>query len=147
MLGSQPSSNRSIEIQLMRRFNQDSFAYNLQYPVEFYENFAELCDLSPKVTGSLLSTEAYGSSMSYKLSSCTIHAFSNDDVQMIKQILISLLQLSSPVVNNVYRKYKSAILKNITFQCSTPKHLSIAYAKWDEELFGTPPTFFTNLTD
>ena len=91
----------------MRRFNQDSFAFNLQYPVEFYENFAELCDLSPKGTGSLLSTrQAYGSPMSYKLfSSCTIHAFSNDDVQMIKEILISLLQFSSPVVNNAYRKY------------------------------------------
>ena len=53
ILGNQPSSNQSIEIQLMRRFNRDSTAYVVQQPVEFSDELVDLCTLHPRVIQAL----------------------------------------------------------------------------------------------
>ena len=42
ILGNQPSNNRSIEIQLMKRFQHDNIAYVLCPPEEFSDEFADI---------------------------------------------------------------------------------------------------------
>ena len=143
ILGNQPSSNRSIEIQLMRRFNRDSTAYVLPQPVEFSDELAHLCTLHPRVTGSLLAAQNTEGSEPYQLgTSCTIHTFCSDKVQALKQILMKIFSMPCEEisVNAAYRKYKSVTMNGVTFRCSTCKKLSIALACWDDTLFGCCPT-------
>ena len=54
ILQHQPTSNRCIEIQIMRRFLQDNTAYAFQPPAEFQDDFGDLCSLKQRMTGSLL---------------------------------------------------------------------------------------------
>ena len=58
ILGNQPTSNRSIEPQLMRRFNNDNQAFSLTLPEDFSDAFSaaniQLGDA--RVIGSVSST-------------------------------------------------------------------------------------------
>lgn len=56
ILGNQPTNNRHIEPQLMRRFLDSNSAYELQFPDEFSEEFSPLCQTQAQVTGSMLDT-------------------------------------------------------------------------------------------
>ncbi len=53
ILGSQPTNNKNIEIQLMRHFLQDMFALSYNFPDEFRTDFEELCKFGDKSVGSL----------------------------------------------------------------------------------------------
>lgn len=54
ILQHQPTSNCCIEIQVTRCFIYDNTAFALQPPSEFGDQLGDLCNLRPRVTGSLL---------------------------------------------------------------------------------------------
>lgn len=101
ILGNQPSNNRSIEIQLMRRFNRNNAAYGISPPEEFCDELSdELSSLNLRVTGSLFITQnpdlSYNEQCEYSLpKSFTCRILSRDDVYILTQVLIKLLSLSS----------------------------------------------------
>lgn len=147
ILGNQPSNNRSIEVQLMRRFNRDNASYGIYPPEEFRNDFsAELNSLKPRITGSLLASQNSGCHELHdfelpKTSTC--HVFSSDDVTKLTQLLVKLLSLTNEedlFVNAAFRQYKCITLKNIMYLSTSKRKSSIALASWDEELFGPPPS-------
>ena len=54
ILQHQSTSNRCVEVQIMRRFLQDNIAYAFQLPAEFHNEFGDLSTLQQRMTGSLL---------------------------------------------------------------------------------------------
>lgn len=54
ILQHQPSSNRSIEIEVMRRFIDDNNAYAFQSPDQFRDELSYVCSFRPSMTGTLL---------------------------------------------------------------------------------------------
>lgn len=64
LLGSLPNNNRSIEVQLMKRFLRDSTLMSLPSPNMFATEFASLIPHSKKVVGSLLDNTVNNTSVS-----------------------------------------------------------------------------------
>ena len=65
----------------------------------------------------------------------------------LTQLLVKLLSLpneESICVNAAYRKYKCVTVNNILYNSKSKKKSSIAFANWDEELFGPLPTPLTS---
>ena len=149
ILGNQPSNNRSIEVQLMRRFNRDNTAYVLQSPEEFSDELGHLCSLDQRLTGSLLLTTKYQEDQNthaYELgSSCTRHVFPSDDIEKIKCLLRKLLMVPAEQisVNAAFCKYRYLTLKGIRYEGTTKKKSSISFAAWNEKIFGPSPTSLT----
>ena len=56
ILNNQPTNNRDIELQLLRRFLLDNLAFSLSTPTNFHEDFNPVCLPSPRLSGSLLQT-------------------------------------------------------------------------------------------
>ena len=48
ILQHQPTSNRCVEVQIMRRFLQDNIAYAFQLPAEFHNEFGDLSTLQQR---------------------------------------------------------------------------------------------------
>lgn len=142
MLGNQPTNNRSIESQLMKRFLSDTCAYSFQYPEEFSEELRSLIVLN-KVSGSIrdtLTPNLFALPPTYKRS-----VFDSDVVHTL-QILLSKIHptvdLSKITVNSVFEKYSSITLhgKTFTLTGNGKQPHSLVQARWMEDLYGKPPT-------
>ncbi len=86
ILQHQPTSNRCIEIQIMRRFLQDNTAYAFQPPAEFQDDFGDLCSLKQRMTGTLLRISQHTCSNQWSVEVCTRHKFSEDEQDMLKRL-------------------------------------------------------------
>ena len=53
------------------------------------------------------------------------------------------LPLKQITVNAAFHKYKYATIKGIRYECTTKKKLSVALAKWNDQLFGPSPSSLT----
>ena len=144
MLGNQPTNNRSIESQLMKRFLSDTCAYSYQYPEEFNKELRSLIVLNA-VSGSVrdtLTPDLFALPPKYKRS-----VFDSDAVGTL-QVLLSKLHPSvdlselTVTVNSVFEKYSSITLhgKSFTSTGNSKQPHSLVQARWVEDLYGKPPT-------
>ena len=146
ILGNQPTNNRLAEPQLMQRFISDNSAYSFEFPDEFKEEFGSLCILESSVTGSLSDTLT-DFNLPYSLPSRSKYdTLDGEDREHIK-IIFEKLDPCSPFncsINAVFRKYLSITRKGKTIGYSYSREISktpsIAFAEWDSDLFGPPPT-------
>ena len=56
VLGAMPNNNRSIEVQIMRRFLRESQAKTVALPLNFHEDFLPIIPRTLDVSGSILDT-------------------------------------------------------------------------------------------
>ena len=126
ILGELPSNNRSIEIQLMKRFLNDQSMRSISVPQEFSEVFGPLINFNSECVGSLKdnfnASPSATSNISWNIDellgiSITLPshyvkgAFSASEVQNLKEFYSALY--STPVsdiyvyVNSIFHKYKS----------------------------------------
>lgn len=139
ILQHQPSSNRSVEIEVMRRFIADNIAYAFQPPDLFCDEFAGLCDLSPAATGSLLLTSTSPEEKSNLLtlpSSYTYHVLAEYQIELVKKMLSLFLKRSPDEisVNSMCRRFKTILIDNLKFKCT------VAMAHWNHSVYGQFPT-------
>jgi hypothetical protein len=135
ILQHQPTSNRCIEIQVMRRFIYDNTAFALQPPTEFGDRLGDLCNLQPRVTGSLLlmtreSAEDHSTLVELP-SSYSYHVLTGADSDSLKRLL-AILHSFCPEevqVNSMCRRYKLVTLNGVRFPSSTSKQVSVGLAR------------------
>jgi hypothetical protein len=147
ILGKQPSNNRSIEPQLMKRFLRDNSVASIVYPDLFQEDFSH-CILSckPKCVGSLSETI---SKRSFKLASKYTRAvLSPEQISGLKCLLSksnSLYESATIDVNSIFMKYSTITLEGKIFSSAGKKKQPVvAMALWDVEIYGLPPTSLPN---
>ena len=132
ILEHQPTSNHSIEIQVMRRFMQDNSAFAFQPPDEYQEELAALCTLKPNVTGSLLLTNDTHTSNSVEFpTTYKYHVFTDCEVNYLKQLISLQVPSDEITVNSVCPRFKIAFINGIRYSSSSPNRLSVALAHWD----------------
>ena len=123
ILGSQPSNNRAIEPQLLKKFLLDNASSCFDFPDEFNDDFCSL-DLSNSkksaLRGSVLDTITDNHEnmllLSPKYKRCVINP---DDVVLLQQLFIKLNpNCSSVFINSIYKKYTSVTLKRKVYRSS-----------------------------
>jgi hypothetical protein len=99
LLGKLPNNNRSIEVQMMRRFQYDADSMSLSTPDLFHEEFKHLvpanktCDT---ISTSVTVNWAYEDGIESKLSlpkSCTLGFFASFEVEQLRQLYSRLYQV------------------------------------------------------
>ena len=153
ILEHQPNNNRSIEIQLMNRFIRDNNAYSIQPPSMYRDELDDLCTLPLSLSGSLTETciDDNISGRPAQLvfpTSCTRHVFGEGELVILKEVLKKLKIMSEECtcnLNSTYYKYKQITKNDQIFLSSTYKYMSVAMAKWDEDIYGSSPTTFPRL--
>ena len=143
IMGKHPTNNRSIESQLMKKFLRHNITSCIQYPDTFTDDFANIISsaTSNKVVGSLSETFEV---KKFQLSSKYRRALlSSEDICAISSLIVKLNSNSESQihVNSIFCKHSSVSLKGKVF-CSSGKNSkpTVAMAKWDENLYGLPPT-------
>ena len=139
LMGNQPTNNRNIEPQLMKRFLRDNFAFAFTFPAEFEQDFASLCSFNLPTRGSAMKAISCGSCDSYNLPShSTRSTLCNDDLQHVA-LLYSRLKKSSQTIhaNSVFIKYASITISGIPYNTGQK---CVALVKWDSSLFMEQPT-------
>lgn len=121
VLGAMPNNNRSIEVQLMKRFLQDNLILSVPLPQEFSEDFTPLFP-SAQQSGSLadtLSTESPLDSKGWTLQSlepslhlpkyCTHHVLDSSQKECLTELYSRLHSVSQSdiSINSVYFRYSS----------------------------------------
>lgn len=129
ILEQQPTNNRSIEIQLMRRFVRDNNAYTMQLPHLYREELQGLTLLRPNLTGSLLvgsSTPDDGSEMFVLPTLCTRHVFMACEIQILTQLMkkMKILTSEDAPLNSAYYN----LLRMV--QSFSQQQLSLRQLQW-----------------
>lgn len=117
----------------------------------YREELNDLSTLQPHLTGSVLMTTCASLSEQGNVffpTSYTPHVFGEHQLEILKEVMMKLGVISSDQecqLNSTYYKYRHVTIDNIKLPSSTTKSLSIAMAKWDEDLFGSSPTVLPRL--
>lgn len=143
ILGNQPTNNRAIEEQLMKRFIRDNLIYSFNFPDEFRNEFATV----------LVADELVGSvgdifTMPTKLvlpNNYTRNALDADTMAIVKDLIKKINQVPDVGhihVNTIYLQYSSVTLEGKIFSSSIGQHRSpcIVQVQWNEDYYGNPPT-------
>lgn len=144
ILGNQPSNNKDIESQLMRRFLMDNLAFSLTSPTNFREEFDVVSLPTPTLAGSILQTinPVIDESLGVEVPQQYTRTFLDcTEKERVTEILAKLqaCQISAITVNTLVNCYRC--LKVNGDQLSARKrHSSIVMLKWDTELFGELPS-------
>ena len=140
ILGNQPTNNRAIEEQLMKRFIRDNMVNSFKFPQQFKDDFSSIV-INEKLIGSVGETHLTYTKETLP-SKYTRDAF-DSDTRILVQTLIQKVNQASDTdelnVNSVFLQYSSLNIKGKTFSCSG-KRPFIAQAEWKEEYYGIPPT-------
>lgn len=146
ILGKQPTNNREIESQLMKRFLNDNVDSTFVYPDEFKEDFQEVYESvnTNRLVGSDLEATV-GISDDRKLPPRHIRAvLSLDQIKLLEDLYSRYhgIDTSGITVNSIFLKYSSISLKGKEFRSSGKRTSSavVAIASWNSDLFGDPPT-------
>ena len=59
----------------------------------------------------------------------TLHKFSSDQQQAVKEVLLNVRSFDSVEVNLLFRKYKYVLLNGMKVASSTPKHSGVVMAR------------------
>ena len=142
ILGKQPSNNRLIEPQLMKRFLRDNFSSSIKYPDLFTDDFTSISAFSTKFVGSLSETMSL---KSFELPpKYTRAVLSSDEISGLNILLSKLTTIPGPAViniNSIYTKFSTVTLKGKVFSSAGKKSKPvIAMALWEEEVHGKQPT-------
>ena len=161
-LGHLPNNNKSIEIQLMKRFTNDQIFFAIPQPEHFANDFAEfLCDM-PKTTGSVGESLLPGNE--WKLQNCigqmcwninaiksminlpiysTRTVFDESEVQKLTELYCSLYSVSPSdiVATSSFLKYKSCyicskMVGSFKSRSTTSSHVMVL---WESKFFGPSP--------
>ena len=142
ILGKQPTNNRTIEDQLMKRFIRDNLVYSYDFPNDYHEDISPIL-LADKFVGSVSETLT---PIQFALpSKHTRDAFDAEEVTNLNILLGKIHQIlenDKIYVNPVFLKYSSLTLKGKMFSsyCKRPNGPCIVQAQWNEDYYGTPPT-------
>ena len=146
ILGYQPNNNRRIEPQVMQRFLKDNFAYHFEFPKDFSEEFSPLCSDNNPTVGSV-GTTLSGDEESDKVftSASRRSVFDTEDIHILSSIYRKLNTRSDVdvTVNSAFLRYTSIVLRGKAYSCSRSSRTGtqyVAFAQWDENLLGQPPT-------
>lgn len=170
ILGQMPNNNRSIEIQLMKRFLQTKSMFSLiqDLPPEFKEDFLPLFR-HPQEVGSLADTlslplqkstpeELMITKWAFESSDLQLHvpshfsrqSFSTSDVDTLKE-LYSKLYPNSAIsnVSTLFFRYSSIKVRGKLLGCheSRSASSSIVIVSWDCKLFGAPVAEASTLSE
>ena len=161
ILGSIPNNNRSIEVQMMRRFVTDGLICNLEIPSEFREDLEvhflnpDRCNvagtLADVTLGSTVQQSMQSTNSAYTLSSDIVlpsyrsrYSFCDEEIGEVKHLLCKLYSIDSSVIQvsrNCF-KYKTIQFqgKQLGSHFSRSKASSIVMALWKSDIFGYPST-------
>ena len=137
ILQHQPTNNRSIEVQVLRRFLQDNTSYAYPLPQDFRDEL-DIHASSQAVTGSLLCMEQNQAVFSVEVPKFySRHGFSMDEITLLKSAIMMLIPDSNGIeVNSIYCKYKYDIVyvNSIKLASSTPKKTTIVMTSKDHTM-------------
>ena len=139
LLGNQPTNNRSIEPQLMKRFLLNNFAHSLTLPSEFNSDFNSLCNFEQQpIRGMALEVLSIPTNEIYCLPTRSTGAILNSEDQNFVTLLFQRLhpQTQNMRVNFVFTKYTSLEIRG---KCCNANQASISMVKWDKTLFQQQP--------
>lgn len=119
ILGQLPTNNRSVEVQMMKRFLYDTETMRVPAPTEFREDFEELLSFHRGPVGTLGTDVCTTSTLENDISlphSFTRSVFDGSEMDQVSSILSSVSH-SSPdsgnceAVGSLYKKYTHAVIK------------------------------------
>ena len=154
LLGKLPNSNRSIEVQMMRRFQYDADSMSLSTPDLFHEELKHLIPASkpgPNLPCDTTSTsvnswtyEDIASKVSLpKL--CTLGFFASFEVEQLQNLYSRMYQVpeSHIEVCSSFKKYRTVTIGGILLGShkSRSRSSSIVIAEWNVKLLGMEPKY------
>ena len=142
LMGKQPTNNKEIEPQLMKRFLKDSEVNNLKFPQEFYKDFSSVLTSERVSKGSLSETLT---PTQYDLpSKHTRDAFKVAELSKLSILLgkIHHVETENIKLNSVYLKYASIIWKGKTYFSAGKRaqNACIIQADWSVDYYGPSPS-------
>ena len=148
ILGKLPNNNRSIEVQMMKRFLSDTNSMRIKLPTEFKEDFEELFYFNKTFVGTLgqnVSThcdELQNNENTDNIElphNCTRCVFSSSEIIELAQ-LFNLELSSTNYISSTYRKYSTINIKGKTYGSFTSrsKNASIVLVNMNEEAHDQP---------
>ena len=143
ILGYQPNNNLRIEPQLMQRFLKDNFNYHFEFPKDFSEEFSPLCSDNNPSVGSVGTTLSGDEEVFTSASRRGV--FDTEDIHILSSIYRKLNTNSDVdvTVNSAFLRHTSIVLRGKPYSCSRSSRTGtqyVAFAQWDENLLGQPPT-------
>jgi len=143
MLGNQPSNNRAIEEQLMKRFIRDNLIYSFTFSEEFRNEFSTVV-VADKLVGSVGDTLTIPTKLILP-NKYTRNALDLDTMTLIQNLIKKINQvpdINQIYVNSVYLQYSSVTIEGKVFSSSIGQHRKacIVQAKWNVDYYGNPPT-------
>ena len=153
ILGNQPTNNRAIEPQLMRRFVRDQSAFLItdeQNKLNFssdFENFFPKCE---RVTGSVWESQQAFNFQCILPLKCTRQVLQKLHTEYLQSLfckLYPLVTMESAVINMLYLQYRSVKVGSMEFFSSKGLHYlggSVAMAKWNTNFYGNFPVTVPN---
>ena len=150
-MGNQPSNNKAIEPQLLRRFLRDNFACSYQFPNEFEDAFKDLVP-QERLVGSCQDTCPFETALVFGMlpTKFSRSVFDLDDVCQLKRLYCILNGcISTTLVCTVFKRYSSVTIGTYVYH-STGKQSSkpcIAMATWDTRVLGAFPTTLPDSDD
>ena len=139
LLGNQPTNNRNIEPQLMKRFLLNNFAHSFTLPSEFNNDLNSLCNLDQQpIRGMALDVLSIPTNEIYCLPTRSTRATLNPEDHNFVTLLFQRLhpQTQNMLVISVFTKYSSLEIRGKRYNAN---QASIYMVKWDQTLFQQQP--------
>ena len=148
IMGKQPTNNKAVEPQLMKRFLHDSALTTFSYPDdEFRDNLLSICQSvkTCSVAGSVLDTLT--DCNVFRLPpKCSRSVLSPEEMELLKKHYTFLHPDSMVIVNSTFLKYSYVTFNGKEYSSSGKRVNSpaVAITAWDTDLYGDPPTPLTH---
>lgn len=138
ILGKYPNNNKSIEVQIMSKFAQESDSLLMLPPTDFVDDL----DMSSLFDHLQLPDSAPNPQLQLP-PKCTTGVFSQLEIKFVQKVLSkinSVSDYSTVDVNSCFRKYSSASILGVNYVSTSKKssHKNIAIAEWKSSVFGPP---------
>ena len=141
-MGKQPTNNKEMEPQLMKRFFKDSEVNNFKFPQEFCKDFSSVLTSERVSKGSINETLT---PTQYELpSKHTQDAFEVAELSRLRILLCKIhhVETENIKLNSVYFKYASIIWKGKTYFSADKRaqNACIVQADWSIDYYGPSPS-------
>ena len=150
LLGKLPNNNRSIEVQMMRRFQYDADSLSLSTPDLFHQDFKHLIpDNKTNLTCDTTSTsvinftfEGRECELSFP-KSCTLGSFASFEVEQLQQLYSRMYQVHESHIDvcSTFKRYQAVTVGGILLGSykSRSRSSCIVIAEWNVRLLGVEP--------
>ena len=151
ILGQLPTNNRSVEVQMMKRFLYDTEVMRIPIPSEFREDFENLLSFHRGPVGTLgtdLCTTSIPEDDISLPHSFTRSVLDSSEVDQISSILGSASRSSSDSIGALYKRYTHAIIKGKLYGSSKSraKNSSVVLADLNGEVCPARINFFAKVS-